>query len=72
MRKNIGNTEHRIICVLTDIYLNNSSVSLAHNTVNSKWNGNPLIFFYPAIIMRIQIGNAVFFINRILLCIKAW
>ena len=46
-------------------------VFFGYNTMDSKWNSNPLIFFDTTIIMCIHISKSTIFIKWILFDIKA-
>ena len=70
MRQNIRNAEYRIFRIFPNTHLHHATVFLAYYTVNRKRQCKPLIFFYAAVIMCIQIYQKFLFIQRILLYIK--
>ena len=70
VRKNIRNAENRFVVIFADYNIYRFSVLLYYYTVNCQWNSCPLVFFDSAIVVGVHIGNVVFFVERILLCIQ--
>ena len=71
MYQQIGDEENRILLIFTDIQFYRGAVLLHHYSVNGKRNSNPLIFFYAAVIVSVQIGKSSLLIERILLNIQS-
>jgi hypothetical protein len=65
MRQQIGNTEHRIRCILTHRYRHGRTVTADHRTVQCQRNSRPLIFFDTTVIVRIKIRKPAILIQRI-------
>ena len=70
MYQQITDSYDWIIIILTDIQLNHRFVLLHDYTMQRQWQGNPLILFDTAVIMRIQHREFLILIQRILFDIQ--
>ena len=71
MRQQIADVKYGISLLLADLHFHLAAVAEHNRTVQSKRNRRPLILFYTAVIMRFAQRDAVRFVQRHLLEIKA-
>ena len=64
MRKQVRDVEYGIVFVLTDVERDFATVFEHHYTVKRKRNGEPLILFDTAVIVRFEIRHIRFFVER--------
>ena len=66
MDEKVADTHDRIALVFADIDVSRGAVLFADNAVQSKRNGDVLIFFNAAVVVRVQKSKAVGLVQRIL------
>ena len=71
MDQKIGDTEYRIILIITDIHVYNAAILLNDNTMKCHRKGNPLILLHTTIVMRIKKSKIRILIERVLLQVHA-
>lgn len=64
VRKNIRDVEHGIAFFVTDFDVNARAVFESDHTVKRKRNGEPLILFDTAVVMRLEVRHICLFIKR--------
>ena len=71
MRQQVGDDEARLIRFSADADIHDSAVLEHGNAVQLEWDSYPLIFLYPAVIVRAEIAELVRLIHRVLLEVDA-
>ena len=70
MDQQICDINHRIILILTDVYLHYTAVLFHKDTVHCKRKCYPLVFFHSSIVMGIQICQIRILVQWVLLDIQ--
>ena len=70
MNEQIADSDDGVALVLADIDVSRSAVLFAYHAVQSKRNGDVLIFLYAAVVVRVQKSKAVGLVQRILFKIE--
>ena len=67
MRKKVCYTEDGIVIAFSNDDINVGSVCKSYNTVNCKWDSNPLILSDSTVIVCLEVCKSLVFIKRMLL-----
>ena len=71
MYEEIGHAEDGVVRLLTNRDLDNRAVFLHDNTVECKRDRHPLVLLDAAVVVRVEICQAIVLVQRVLLHIKA-
>ena len=71
MGKQVGHAEDRIVRILSHPHRHGGTVPQHHHAVEGQGDGGPLVFFDPAVIMSVEIGQVMVLIQGIGLEVEA-
>ena len=71
MNEQVRHAEHGVFRVFADLHVHNAAVLLRHHAVQRQRDGDPLIVLDAAVIVRVQEGEIVGLVQRVLLHVQA-